>query len=229
MVGKFKTAPGGFTHLLVAVDKFTKWVEAKPVTKCDDKTMLKFLRELIYRYGYPHSIITDNGSNFAKGAMAEFCKEQGIRLDLASVAHPESNGQAERANQSILHGLKPRLQVPLERTPGCWVEELPLVLWGLRTSINRSTGFTPFFMVYGAEAVLPTDLEHDSPRVVYYAEEENEVAHQNGLDVLDEARDLAKSRTAIYQQGLCRYHSRRVRSRTFQKGDLILRLIPDTG
>ena len=107
MVGKFKTAPSGFTHLLVAVDKFTKWVEAKPIKKCDGKTATKFLRELIYRYGYPHSIITDNGTNFAKGEMAEFCKEKGIRLDLASVAHPEANGQAKRANQSILHGLKP--------------------------------------------------------------------------------------------------------------------------
>ena len=60
--------------------------------------------------------------------MVEFCKEKGIRLDLASVAHPEANGQAERANQSVLHGLKPQLQVPLERTPDCWVEELPAVL-----------------------------------------------------------------------------------------------------
>src|SRR4051794_498230 len=84
-----------------------------------NETATKFLRELIYRFGYPHSIITDNGTNFAKGEMAEFCKEKGIRLDLAAVAHPEANGQAERANQSVLHGLKPRLQVPLERTPGC--------------------------------------------------------------------------------------------------------------
>src|SRR4051812_29301280 len=75
--------------------------------------------------------------------MAEFCEEHHIRLDLASVAHPESNGQAERANQSILHGLKPRLQVPLERTAGCWVEELPSIIWGIRTSVNSSTGFTP--------------------------------------------------------------------------------------
>ena len=104
MVGSFKKAPSGYTHLLVAVDKFTKWVEAKPVRKCDGKTATKFLRELIYRYGVPNSIITDNDTNFAKGAMAEFCEEHHIRLDLASVAHPESNGQAERANQSILHG-----------------------------------------------------------------------------------------------------------------------------
>jgi transposase InsO family protein len=227
MVGKFKTAPGGYTHLLVAVDKFTKWVEAKPIKKCDGKTATKFLRELIYRYGYPHSIITDNGTNFAKGEMADFCEEKGIRLDLASVAHPESNGQAERANQSILHGLKPRLVVPLERAAGCWAEELSSVLWGIRTTPNRSTGFTPFFLVYGAEAVMPTDIAYDSPRVANYAEEDNERARQDDIDLLDEARDLALSRTAIYQQDLRRYHSRRVRSRSFQVGDLVLRLIQD--
>src|SRR5215216_3312462 len=103
MVGPFKKASSSFTHLLVKVDKFTKWVEAKPVRKCDGKTATKFLCELIYRYRFPHSIITDNGTNFTKGAMAEFCEEHNIRLDLASVAHLESNGQAEHANQSVLH------------------------------------------------------------------------------------------------------------------------------
>jgi hypothetical protein len=63
-------------------------------------------------------------------------------------------------------------------------------------------------MVYGAEAVMLTDLEHDSPRVVNYVEEENKIARQNGLDLQDEQRDLAFSRTAIYQQGLRRYHNR---------------------
>src|SRR4051812_29526528 len=101
---------------------------------------------------------------------------------MSSVSHPESNGQAERANQRILHVLKSRLQVPLERTPGCSVEELPFVIWGIRTSVNRSTGFTPFFMVYGNEAVMPTDLEHDSPRIVNYVEANNEIAHQDGDD-----------------------------------------------
>ena len=82
-------------------------------------------------------------------------------------------------------------------------------------------------MVYGAEAVMPTDVEHDSPRVVNYTEAATELARQDGVDQLDEPRDLARSRTAIYQQGLRRYHSRRVRTRTFQEGDLVLRLIQD--
>jgi hypothetical protein len=79
--------------------------------------------------------------------------------------------------------------------------------------------------VYGAEAVLPSDIRHDSPRVAAYIEVDNEVAHQNSLDALEEERDLAASRSAIYQQDLRRYHSRRVRSRTFQESDLVLRLI----
>jgi hypothetical protein len=145
------------------VDKFTKWIEDKTITKCDGKSITKFIRELIYHYGFPHSIITNNGTNFIKGVLAEFCQENHIRLDVASVAHPESNGQAQRTNQSMLHDLKPRLQVPLERAAGCWVEELPSVLWELRTLVSKSTGFTPFFMVYGAEAVMPTDLQYNSP------------------------------------------------------------------
>ena len=107
MVGPFKTARGGMTHLLVAVDKFTKWIEAKPIKKLNGPTAVTFISNITIRYGIPHSIITDNGTNFAKGALARFCTTQGIRLDLASVAHPLSNGQVERANGLILSGIKP--------------------------------------------------------------------------------------------------------------------------
>ena len=60
---------------------------------------------------------------------------------------------------------------------GYWLEKLPAILWSLRTTPNKSTGFTPFFLVYGAEAVIPTDIEVDSPRVTMYTEEEAEEAH----------------------------------------------------
>src|SRR3954469_625687 len=83
----------------------------------------------------------------------------------------------------------------------------------------RVLHYTPFFLVYGAEAVLPSDIRHDSPRVTAYVEAENEKARQDALDILDEKRDLAADQSAIYQQDLRRYHSRRIKSRTFQEGD----------
>ena len=102
-----KTGRSGFTHVLVAVDKFTKWIEAKPIKNLDAGTAVSFIRELIFRYGVPHNIITDNGSNFDSEEFRAFCTSQGTRVDYASVAHPQSNGQAERANVLILKGLKP--------------------------------------------------------------------------------------------------------------------------
>jgi hypothetical protein len=92
MVGPLKTAPLGFMHLLVAVDKFMKWVEAKPIRKLDGKTALKFVKDIVVRFDIPHSIITDNGTNLSQGEVEEYCHHNEIRLDLASVAHPQSNG-----------------------------------------------------------------------------------------------------------------------------------------
>ena len=83
-----------------------------------------------------HNIITDNGTNFVKGELPRFCGDKGIRLDVCSVAHPQGNGQVERYNGMLMSGIKPRLLEPLERTPGCWLDELPAVLWSLRTTPN---------------------------------------------------------------------------------------------
>ena len=96
MVGPFNRARTGMTHLLVAVDKFTKWIEAKPIRKLDGATVVTFFTDIINRFGYPNNIITDEDTNFAKRAFARFCSNKGIRLDLASVAHLQSNGQVER-------------------------------------------------------------------------------------------------------------------------------------
>nr|XP_020185193.1 uncharacterized protein K02A2.6-like [Aegilops tauschii subsp. strangulata] len=128
------------THLLVAVDKFTKWIEARPIKKQDGPTAVRFVKAIVVRYGVPHNIITDNGTTLAKGALAQYCSISGIRLDLASVTHPQSNGQFERANDLIMSGIKPRLIEPLVRSPDSWLDELPAVLWSLRTTPNRSTG-----------------------------------------------------------------------------------------
>ena len=88
MVGPFRPARGNMTHILVMVYKFTKWVEVKPIKNLDGETVVKFPKDIILRYGYPHSIIIDNGTNFAEGAFLRFCSQKRIRLDIVSVAHP---------------------------------------------------------------------------------------------------------------------------------------------
>ncbi|CAN6223134.1 unnamed protein product [Urochloa humidicola] len=101
-------------------------------------------------------------------------------------------------------------------------------MWNLRMTSNRATGFTPFFMVYGSETVLPTDLHYGAPRVRAYDEQCNETALQDVADLLDEAWEVALARTAKYQQALHRYHARRVRGRAFNVRDLVVRLTQST-
>jgi hypothetical protein len=89
---------------------------------------------------------------------------------------------------------------------------------------NSSTGYTLFFLLFGEEAVLPTDVRYYVPRIVAYVEEDTEKALADAQDLLDEARDVALARSAVYQQSLRNYHSRRVRGRSFEPGNLVLRL-----
>jgi hypothetical protein len=100
-------------------------------------------------------------------------------------------------------------------------------VWSLRTTPSRTTGFTPFFLVYGVEAILPIDLEYGSPRVRAYDEGANQRAREDSLDQLDEARTVALMHSARYQQALRRYQARKVRRRDFSEGDLVLRLRQD--
>ena len=81
--------------------------------------------------------------------------------------------------------------------------ELPSVLWGLRTMLNWSTNRTPFFLVYGAEAVLPSDLLHNPPRVELFSEAEAEQEREDAVHLLKEEREMALIRSTIYQQDLC--------------------------
>jgi transposase InsO family protein len=219
-----KSSRGSHTYLLVAVDKFSKWIEAVPITNQEATTVVKFFESIVYRYGVPNSIITDNGTNFTSGEFQEFAKELGIKIKYASVAHPKSNGQVEKANGLICGGLKKRLLRPLKCAAGTWVEELPSVLWSLRTTPNLSTGYTPFFLLFGAEAVLPTDVRYCAPRVVAYVKEDAQTTLEDARDQLDKARDVALARSTVYQQSLRNYHSRWVHGWSFEPGNLVLHL-----
>jgi hypothetical protein len=198
MVGPLRQAPGGFTDLLVAVDKFSKWIEPRPIVNVRSEEVISFFTDIIYQFDIPNMIITDNGTQFTGKKFLNFCDDNNIRVDWSAVAHPKMNGQVERANSMILQGFKPRIFKRLDKFRARWVAELSSVLWSLRTTPCRAMGFTPFFMVHGSEAVLPTDINYGSPRVQAYTEEGNQVALEDAIDQLDEARDVALLRCAKY-------------------------------
>ena len=79
------------------------------------------------------------------------------------MAHPRCNGQVERANVLILQGLKARIFDPIKKYGSKWIQELPRVVWGLCTQRNRAIGYSPFFMVYGSEPILPMDIAFGAP------------------------------------------------------------------
>ena len=93
MVGPLKKGPGSFTHLFIVVDKFTMWIEAKPITNIHSEEAVKFFLDMIYRFGVPNCIITDHGTNFTRKNFLDFSDGYCIRIDWASVEHPRTNGQ----------------------------------------------------------------------------------------------------------------------------------------
>jgi transposase InsO family protein len=113
--------------MLVAVDKFTKWVEAAPVTIQDSTAVINLIKSIIFRFEVPYSVITDNGTNFTSKEFKNYCESMDIKLKFASVAHPKTNEQVEKANGLICNGIKKRLLAPLEKSKHAWVDELPSV------------------------------------------------------------------------------------------------------
>jgi hypothetical protein len=199
----------------------------RPLTSIRSEQAVAFFTNIIHRFGVPNNIITDNGTQFTGKKFLDFCEDHHIQVEWAVVAHPMTNGQVERANDMILQGLKLRIYNDLNKFGRRWMKELPSVVWSLRTTPSRATSFSPFFLVYGAEAVLPTDLEYGSPRIRAYDDQSNQTSREDLLDQLEEARDVALLHSTRYQQSLRRYHARGVRPRDLQVGDLVLRLRQD--
>jgi len=140
MIGPLPTAPGGFKFILVAVDKFTKWIEVKPIAKMLSDCAMEFICKILQRFGFPNTIIIDLGSNFTSQSFWDYCENSCIDVKYVLVAHPRANGQVEHINGLIIDGLKKRIFDETSKKGGKWLTELPLVVWGLCTQPSKATG-----------------------------------------------------------------------------------------
>jgi hypothetical protein len=142
------------------VEYFTKWIEAKPLTNVSFDTIKKFYwQNIISRYEVPRHITVDNAKYFNNAMFKEFCQQIGTKVAFASVYHPQSNRAVEKANCLIVQAIKKILE---GEKKGKWAEVMPTAVWSDNTTVCRATNFTPFWLMYGAEAMLPEEIKHRS-------------------------------------------------------------------
>ncbi|GJT99456.1 reverse transcriptase domain-containing protein [Tanacetum coccineum] len=156
--------------VIVAIDYCTKWIEAKLLARITGKEVKKFVWDnVVCRFRLPRIIMN------------------------TAVAHPQANDLVERANKSLMEGIKSRLGRDREG----WVDELPNVLWAHQTSLITSNGEKPFSLTYGSEAVIPTEIGMPTHRTMMIREDENEDELCLNMDLLQERREAAAIREVI--------------------------------
>lgn len=173
------------------------------------------------RFGIPRTIIADNDLQFDSTTFKTFCSELNIKNLYSTPRYPQSNGQAEATNKTLLSALKKRL----EWSKGRWVEKLPGVLWAYQTIPRRPTGNTPFALVYGMDAIIPTEIGMLIARTVVQGQRSEEQELTKHLDWTNEIRESGSIRMAAYQQKVAAYYNRKVRPHAFKVGKLVLRKV----
>ncbi|GAU31019.1 hypothetical protein TSUD_214550 [Trifolium subterraneum] len=225
MIGRIEPkASNGHRFILVAIDYFTKWVEAAFYANVTKQVVVRFIKNhIICRYGVPNKIITDNGTNLNNKMMKDLCDEFKIEHHNSSPYRTQMNGAVEAANKNIK-----KIVQKMVVTYKDWHEMLPFALHGYRTSVRTSTGATPFSLVYGMEAVLPIEVEIPSIRVLMETELAEAEWCQNRYDqlnLIEEKRMAALCHGQLYQRRMKQAFDRKVRPREFREGDLVLKKI----
>ncbi|KAK3011880.1 hypothetical protein RJ639_010541 [Escallonia herrerae] len=205
ILGPFSPAIAQRKFVIVAIDYFTKWVEAEALAliterKCEDF----FWRAVVCCFGIPSVLITDNGKQFDNLTFRAFCTNLSIEQRFTSVAHPQTNGQTKVTNCTLLQGIKKNL----DGAKGLWVDELPKILWAYNTTSQTSTGETPFSLSFDTEALILVEIGLPSLCLTTYDPIQNEEALCANLDLLDERREQAAMRLAAYRQRVSKFYDK---------------------
>ncbi|WJZ92663.1 hypothetical protein VitviT2T_011647 [Vitis vinifera] len=224
IIGKISPkSSSGHEFILVAIDYFTKWVEAASYARLTSSGVASFIRShIICRYGVPHELISDRGVHF-RAEVNTLVQRYNIRHHRSTAYRPQTNGAIEAANKNIKRILRKMVETSQD-----WSEKLPFALWAYRTSFRTSTGATPYSLVYDMEAVLPVEIEMGSLRVALeqqIPEMDWAQARFDQLNLLDERRLRATDHVRAYQRKMAHAFKKRVKPRPLHVGDLVLRVI----
>ena len=180
ILGPFPPTSGQRKFIVVTINYFTKWVEAKSLAQITESKMEDFIQKsIICRFGLPHTIITNNDWQFDNQNFKKFYLKFYITYKLTSVGHPQSNSEVKMINRIILHDLKIRLN----EARGLWVEELYPILWVYRITLHISMGESSFNLAYRIEAIILLEIRLPSVRVEQYNELSNSEYRRADLDL----------------------------------------------
>lgn len=143
-LGPFVKSVKKNSYLLVVVDAFTKFVFLKAVPNTKTIFVNRYLEQIIEMFGVPRRLICDRGTAFTSKAFTEFCKDLGIKRVLCATATPRANGQVERMNRTILSSLMASTEDETR-----WDELIPSVKWGINSTVNSTTGKSPYEIFFG--------------------------------------------------------------------------------
>ncbi|GJQ99626.1 reverse transcriptase domain-containing protein [Tanacetum coccineum] len=220
IAGPFLEGPGKVKFLIVAMDYFTKWIEAKAVATITGNQVKKFVWDnIVCRFGLPGEIISENGKQFSDNPFKDWCEKLNIAQRFASVKHPQSNRLVERENRSLGEGIKARLGEGNNN----WIEELSHVLWAHCTMIKSSHGDTSFSLTYGTEVVIPVKIGMPTYRTAVVDVVHNDEEIWLNLDLLEEKREYATICEAKAKLKMTKYYNARIRGVTFRPEDFVYR------
>uniref|UniRef100_A0A2N9E8D5 Integrase catalytic domain-containing protein n=1 Tax=Fagus sylvatica TaxID=28930 RepID=A0A2N9E8D5_FAGSY len=228
LIGPINPSSGGYIWILVATEYFSKWVEAVPLRKATGAAVANFIREhIITRFGIPHKIISDNGTLLLLTKMLEkfWSIIESSTADLRLIIL-KAMDKAEATNRMLLRILS---KMVFDYGKG-WSSHLADTLWAYRGSTKTATGFTPFSLVYGTDAISPTELLVPSLRILHGMDLEADAdicaeARVADLEGLEEARELAQVRSLRYHQKLADAYEKTLQTRIFAKGQMVLKTV----
>eukprot|EP00873_Tetraselmis_striata_P035652 jgi/Tetstr1/455916/TSEL_042697.t1 len=154
--GPLPTSSEGHKYVIVIVEHFSKWIELVPVRDLEASTTAKAFHErVLARYGAPVAVVTDNGITEYQGAFREQLERRGIQPVDIPPWHPQANGMAERIVQVLKVAL--RKIVPTLGTAS-WHSWMPVIEFGYRVSKQATTGYSPYFLLFGRDHVAPDQV-----------------------------------------------------------------------
>ena len=220
ILGPLPESSSGNSYILVAADYFTRWVEAYPIPSQEAVVVArKLVNEMFCRFSPPEQLHSDQGRQFESHLLAEVCKLLGIQKTRTTPYHPQSDGLVERWNRTLLQSLA----TSVEDHPENWDEFVRQICMAYSTSVHPTTGFTPFYLMFGRQAKLPVELMYGTPETETMPPSQYAMTLKTSLG---EAYARVRERTARQLERQKELYNRRIHGNPFKVGDHVWVLFP---